>query len=332
LLFCTGTPSSQPARTLYRLTLDKPTRRTRVLSDNCHTVAISRPGSDGTAELMYGTFQARSEIFRLPLDGKSQPKPFARSTRYDTRPAYSADGKQVAFLSSRTGFPSFWIAAADGSNPYRIELKGLSAVGEFGGMRPSPDGKEWVFPADRGDGVTRIFTLHLGSEPVEIAIGHCPSFSRDGQWIFFSAPAADGTYHGWRIRRKAGAVPERITKSGGYLIYEAPGGRSVLTVALSSPSVVREVPLDGGPEIEQMPIALLSPFGVTQEWIYYGVAVGDGRTKLFRTRNFSSKPELVAQIGVRADFNFDVAPDGKELIYSVGANPSTDLMLIRRFR
>ena len=127
-------------------------------------------------------------------------------------------------------------------------------------------------------------------------------------------------------------MPERITKSGGYLIYEAPGGKSVPAVAHSSPFVVREVPLDGGPEIERMPIRLLSPFGVTQEWIYYGVAVvGDARTKLFRTRSLSSKPELVAEIGGRAD-SFDVSPDGKELIYSVGANPATDLMLIRRFR
>jgi Tol biopolymer transport system component len=331
LLFCTGTPSSQPARTLYRLTLDKPTRRTPVISDNCHTVAVARPASDGTAQLIYGTFQAKSEIFRLLLDGKSQPKPFARSTRYDTRPAYSFDGRQVAFLSSRTGLPSFWIADADGSNPHRIELKGLTLVGEFGGMRPSPDDKEWVFAADRGDDVTRVFTLHPGSKPVEIAVGHCPSFSRDGEWIFFSAQAADGTYHGWRIRRRVGAVPEKITKSGAYLIYEAPGGKSVLTIVKSSPSVVREVPLDGGPEIERMSLALRSPFGVTQDWIYYGVTDGDGRTKLLRTRNFSSKPERVAEIGVRVDFDFDVAPDGKELIYSVGAVPPTDLMLIRRF-
>jgi Tol biopolymer transport system component len=331
LLFCTGTPSSQPARTLYRLTLDKPTRRTRVTSDNCHTVAVSCPASDGTAQLMYGTFQARSDISRLLLDGKSQPTPFARSTRYDTRPAYSFDGKQVAFLSSRTGLPTFWIADADGSNPHRIELKGLTPVGEFGGMRPSPDGKEWVFAADRGDGVTRVFTLHPGNEPVEIAVGHCPSFSRDGEWIFFSAQAADGTYHGWRIRRKVGAVPEKITKSGAYLIYEAPGGKSVLTLAKSSPSVVREVPLDGGPEIERMPLAIRSPFGVTQEWIYYGVEADDGRTELLRTRNFLSKPELVAETGFRVGFNFDVAPDGKELIYSVEADTQTDLMLIRRF-
>jgi hypothetical protein len=89
LLFCTGTPSSQPAGSLYRLTLDKPTRRIRVLSDNCLTVGISRPGPDGTADLMYGTLQVRSEMFRLALNGKSEPKPLASSTRYDTRPVYS---------------------------------------------------------------------------------------------------------------------------------------------------------------------------------------------------------------------------------------------------
>src|ERR1700733_912824 len=71
LLFCTGKLASQPARILYRVTLAKPARRTRVLSDYCQTLAISRPASDGTAQLMYGTYHARSEIFRLPLDGKS---------------------------------------------------------------------------------------------------------------------------------------------------------------------------------------------------------------------------------------------------------------------
>lgn len=50
------------------------------------------------------------------------------------------------------------------------------------------------------------------------------------------------------------------------------------------------------------------------------------------SRRAASKPELVAKIGVRGDFNFDVSPDGKELICSVGADTHTDLMLIRRFR
>lgn len=66
------------------------------------------------------------------------------SSRNDDTPRWSADGKWLAFISSRDGAPQIYVAGADGSNPRKVTDVPLG-VAEF---TWSPDGKTFAFTTE----------------------------------------------------------------------------------------------------------------------------------------------------------------------------------------
>ncbi len=61
--------------------------------------------------------------------GPGQPNPLVRSTRGDSQPSFSPDGKRIAFQSNRSGSFEIWLSSADGSNQVQLtSLNGPPAV------------------------------------------------------------------------------------------------------------------------------------------------------------------------------------------------------------
>ena len=332
LLFCSGTRATQPH--LFRLTVRKPAIREQLGTDNCNTVTISRPSADGSASLIYGNPPERSSLFLLRLNDSSEPKPFAPSTRFDASPSYSVDGKQVIFISSRSGLLAYWITDAEGKHARRLDLAGLTPAGA---MQASPDGLEWVFPVARPDGVSRIFTLNLGGVPREAAVGRSPFYSRNGMWIYFTAPNRQDIWHVWRIPRGGNVPPEQVTRTGGYMALEMPGGKTIASLALAIPSMLREVPVDGSSELHAIPFAYGTPIGSTKDWLYLVLLDANGKGSIVRTRSLAEKPEIVRRIdkSLNANSRVDpvaISPDGNHMIFSAGQSPDSDLVLVRNFR
>jgi dipeptidyl aminopeptidase/acylaminoacyl peptidase len=72
------------------------------------------------------------------------PQQLITSDKNDFSPRWSADGKWIAFLSTREGAPQIFVAGADGSNPRKVTSV-PEGVGEF---IWSPDGKMFAFTTD----------------------------------------------------------------------------------------------------------------------------------------------------------------------------------------
>ena len=121
----------------------------------------SRPGASpwsGGAEqtsvrgttLVFSTPEARLRV-RTPLTGASKgaPAPFLRSTRGENHPAFSPDGRRVAFCSSRSGDQHIWVCDVDGSGCHELPLP----RGSPSSCSPSwsPDGRRLVFDAFVGE-------------------------------------------------------------------------------------------------------------------------------------------------------------------------------------
>jgi O-antigen ligase len=140
---------------------------------------------------------ARALGRRLALEGPDktpgQTSSLISSTRIESDPSYSPDGKRIVFYSYRTGTSEIWVCNNDGSSVVQItQLEGAPC----GTPRWSPGGDEIVFEANP-EGHWDIFTVpasggaaqRLTTQSSQDAI---PSWSHDGTWIYFirERPAA----------------------------------------------------------------------------------------------------------------------------------------------
>ena len=98
--------------------------------------------------------QSGQEIASVGRDGKDRK--VLTTGGINNWPAYSPEGKRIAFCSSRDGTLALFVMSAEGSDPKRVgKLEGMQ-------MRPSwsPDGSRLAFTWNR-DGVYGIYTIGL---------------------------------------------------------------------------------------------------------------------------------------------------------------------------
>ena len=106
---------------------------------------------------------------------------------YDDRwPAWSPDGRQIAFTSTRDADPEIYVMNADGTGARRL----TTTPGRDAHPAWSPDGRSILFQSPREDGHTRIFLMNAdGSNQRALTrnIGFCgvPVWSPDARRILF---------------------------------------------------------------------------------------------------------------------------------------------------
>ena len=108
------------------------------------------------------------DLYLLPVAG-GRATPLTEGQAFDSQPKFSPDGRQIAFVSDRSGQDNLWVMDASGGEPRRI-TKGDSRV-EFASPSWSPDGKHLV--ASRSSWGLRTYELwgyHLdGGKGVRLA-------------------------------------------------------------------------------------------------------------------------------------------------------------------
>jgi Tol biopolymer transport system component len=97
-------------------------------------VAVSKAGQ----RLVFAHYSGNADIWRADLRSSTNDTasaPFISSTRYEARPAYSSDGKRVAFESDRSGNEEIWTENADGSNTTQLTAFGKGWSVQAGNAR-----------------------------------------------------------------------------------------------------------------------------------------------------------------------------------------------------
>lgn len=144
----------------------------------------------------------------------------------DTEPAWSPDGRSIAFTSNRTSEPDsnfnsdIWVVAADNLDKGKSLVQVTTNPGTDASPIWSPDGKWIAFTtqidpklfwyatthlaiAPASGGETKVLTKAL-DRPVSM-----PRFSSDGRWIYFVAED-DGTQNLLRVSPSGGEIARRI--------------------------------------------------------------------------------------------------------------------------
>jgi dipeptidyl aminopeptidase/acylaminoacyl peptidase len=92
-----------------------------------------------------------ADIWIASADGSGQPKELIAGAKSESTPRYSADGKRLAFISTRDGAPQVYVADPDGSRVTKITDFSM-------GVQPplviSPDGSRVAFVSDVYRGCT----------------------------------------------------------------------------------------------------------------------------------------------------------------------------------
>ena len=74
------------------------------------------PSVSDSGAILFQDAQYEANIWRVDgSDGSLESEPLISSTKYDSMPAWSPDGSEIAFTSNRTGDGGIWISASDGS-------------------------------------------------------------------------------------------------------------------------------------------------------------------------------------------------------------------------
>ncbi|HEX6622898.1 MAG TPA: LpqB family beta-propeller domain-containing protein, partial [Pyrinomonadaceae bacterium] len=160
------------------------------------------------------------------------------STRADSGPQYSPDGRKVVFSSSHTGPLEVWACEADGSNPVQVTSFGGPHVGS---PRWSPDGRQIVFDSP-AEGHRDIYVVGVdGGKPrrltVEASADVRPSWSRDGRFVYFGSDRGGG-WQVWKAPAEGGATIQ-LTKGGGREAFDSPDGKFVYYTKADAPGLWR---------------------------------------------------------------------------------------------
>jgi Tol biopolymer transport system component/DNA-binding winged helix-turn-helix (wHTH) protein len=258
--------------------------------------SISRNG----ARLVYQNTTTDANIWKMPgpaaQGGQAPhygPQRVAASTLFELSPHFSADGRKITFVSTRSGNMEIWAADSDGSQQTRL----TSLEGPFvGSPRWSPDLKFIAFDSVRS-GNFNVYTVgvengHVTAVTTDTFANIRPSWSANGQWIYFTSNRS-GDSQIWKMAA-SGGPPIKITSKGGYEAFESPDGIDLYYAKGPGTPGIWKVPVAGGDELQVIDRGKQLSWGVTQQGIVLlDDATGPPKMELFR---FGSLGTLAAVV------------------------------------
>lgn len=330
-----------PALPANRRGVFKTPKPLEAAGDDARYPSISRNG-----RLAYQHYTRNWDILRAEIaidetgpNRLGPPTPLIASTRLDTGPAWSPDGKKIAFVSDRSGSFELWICGADGSDPVRLT--------EFDGPGVMPahwsaDNERLIFSAITGpNGSPEGYFINAkGGTPKRISTPDhrsmaYPMLSLDERSIYFIPGPQERAVEVWKMPSSGGAAVQ-ITRGGAFAPQESLDGRW-LCYGKYRQRGLWCAPTAGGAERQILNSVLEGAWSIGPAGIYYfELSDEPDASKLVKFYSFetgrSTRIGAVASTVLEGAPNTSVSPDGRWLLYTDVVARNSDLMLVDHFR
>jgi len=257
-------------------------------------------GREGVAHMPDGrvvyssSVTGHMDLWVMNADGSNQ-RQLTASSRNNTQPFVTRDGRYIIFKSDRSGTANIWRLDIDGTNPRQL----TSGSGEAN-PHGTPDGK-WVVYTLLGAGKPTVWRVSIdGGAPEKIIDGYAtnPTVSPDGKSIACS------------YREQ----PNALMKLG------------LFTIDAGQP--IRTFNTPGMPLFDSSSSSL--HWTADGRALTYVLTVGD--VSNLWSQPVSGEPaKQLTSFKTSRIFSYDWSPDGKQLILSRGTVTS-DVILISNFR
>jgi Tol biopolymer transport system component/DNA-binding winged helix-turn-helix (wHTH) protein len=317
-------------------------QRLVALGDNAIDAAISRRGhrlactSDFTHSSIWriaASDRPKANDVKSPGSVINGDTPFIYSTRDDSAPEFSPDGKRIAFMSNRSGNWEIWVCDSDGSNPVQLtSFRGPNVTNP----RWSPDGGRIAFDSD-AEGEFDIWVIRAsGGKPKRMTTDPAndgnPSWSRDGRWIYFDS-IRTGQQQVWKIP-EAGGDAIQVTRDGGFAPLESPDGKFIYyTKALGETSVWR-LPVEGGQPTKVLEnLSDLRNLVLANKGIYFVPQQGPAWDSSIEFLDFATNhTKRVASFRKPLSSGLALSSDGRWILYTQSERVGSELRLVENFR
>jgi Tol biopolymer transport system component len=326
------------ALNLCRLAPSTPAKIQRLASagDALGRPAVSRQGNRLAYSVPSGG--GGNHIWQVEVQNNKakQAMKLIASTRTEMEPAYSPDGRKIAFASWRSGSLEIWVCESDGSHPVQLtSLKGSPT------NRPrwSPDGQLITFVSE-AKGNRDIYVIRAdGGVPKQVradpSTDSNPNWSADGKWIYFFSDRSRQKEI-WKVPVGGGEAVRVSQIRGGDSgqAVESPDGK-FLYYEKGWPDnyAFWRVPINGGEET--LVVDSLHPEGgqvVANDGVYFISKPDEKGVSYIRFKDFATGSiRTIVPIEGRVHWGLSVSPDRHSFLYTQIDESGSDLMLVENF-
>jgi Tol biopolymer transport system component len=241
----------------------------------------------------------------------------------DGSPAWSPDGKRIAFYSERDGNAEIYLMNVDGTAVTRL----TDTRADEGYPAWSPDGRTISFDSDRG-GNFDIYAMNPDGTNVRPLTRHpsrdvSATWSADGTAIVFMSDREDGGFDVYRAAPDPSAVATRVTRTGStwFPVFSPDGktlafhvGRDVHTMPV--PSNV-EGPASGG---DPRRLTVDPANGMYPSWSPDGARLAfmswrNGKTEIFTMKSDGTDQEVLVSMDRGDAVDPRWSPDGSQIAF-----------------
>ena len=169
----------------------------------------------------------------------------------------------------------------------------------------------------------------LTTEPFE---NNVPSWSRDGQWIYFSSNRT-GSWQIWKTPSQGGAAVQ-VTKAGGFSAQESVDGKWLYV--WQEPGTIWRMPVEGGNPVRVLQgVEIFAFWKIAVNGIYFvDASITPAVIRFFDFTTQREKTISAVDLGysIPGPQSFDISADGQWILFTRVDQVDSDIMLVENFR